>query len=586
MSYFNPNAPNLPPRRPPQYPNAGPYPPATTQPGGYGYPAPTTGAGTPTSPYAGTYNPYAARPTAYTPPTSPPTTTYAAPSHPVTTTSSSSSNTTNATIQSLETALQKERKERAALEAREVERITSISLLEEKLRNATLERSKVEERASALLHSEEQLLQVSREKTQLQQRAALVPQLEIRLRQEQEEKQTLQQRLAQFPARVAELEHRLTLEQSEKERLNQRLSSMTSLELQIQTERENKAVIERRLGELDSELKASQQALIDLGRTKAELEASIRAKDSEISSLNDRIANFTADESSGFSKLNAEISALRATLEERDKELAGLGERLITETAALNERVFIEASEKVQIANQLRELQFKYEPPPPLVGDEKLYSQPPPDMPLPMPKGADPELWAFYQSVDPYHLKSINAAQLQGALNNGPWPPLSYATSQALHNLVDKTGKSLTYEDFVVVFQLVEKWKEVFHKYDGHEAETEFKFVQRGDMKSALKSGGVAVSTKFLDGFLVRVRKQASPIGWDDFVQFAAKIKLIADAFREKDMDKDNWVTISYDQYNVLHSKKIESIRGVGGNASRADMCHAVAPGALATGGA
>ncbi|KAJ3042556.1 hypothetical protein HDV00_007090 [Rhizophlyctis rosea] len=105
------------------------------------------------------------------------------------------------------------------------------------------------------------------------------------------------------------------------------------------------------------ETPTSKPALVDLGRTKAEREASIRAKDSEISSLNDRSKNFNADGSSGFSTLNVETNGVRATLEERDKELSRLGERSIMETTALNEGVFVEASEKVLIANQLRILQ-------------------------------------------------------------------------------------------------------------------------------------------------------------------------------------------------------------------------------------
>ncbi|KAJ3041683.1 hypothetical protein HK097_002199 [Rhizophlyctis rosea] len=548
MSYYtNPNAPNLPPRRP-GYP-AQPYPPPAPQSqGSFGYGTPTTTAA---PSYGGTYNPYAARPNTYNPPPTPPvtTSTYHSSSTPASPPLTPGSTTSNATITTLEKALAKERKERAELEQREVERITSISLLEEKLRTMTIERSKVEERASTLVHAEEQLLTVQREREQLKARANLVPQLETKLRLEQDEKQKLQQRLATYPAQVAEFEHRLKLEQAEKQRLEMRLSTLQSLEFAIQSERDAKAAVERRLTDLDSELKASQQALLDLGRTKAELENTIRSKDLEISSLQDRITSFSADESSGFSKLNAEITALKASLDERDRELAGLGERLIAETAALNERLYVEASEKVALAGQVRELLVKYEPPPPLVGDEKLYERPPPTDPLPMPKGADPELWHYYTSVDPYHLKAINAAQLEAALNNGPWPPLSYPTAQALHTLYDRTFKSLSFDDFVKVYELVTKWKEVFHKFDGHEAETEFRFMDRKDMKAALKLGGVLVSTKFLENMWGRVRKSNSPIGWDDFVLYAAKIKLIADAFREKDMDKDNWVTISYDQF-------------------------------------
>ncbi|KAJ3293317.1 Programmed cell death protein 6 [Borealophlyctis nickersoniae] len=416
----------------------------------------------------------------------------------------------------------------------------------------SIERNKVEERAGNMLTFESQLQQEQREKQLLQARVAAIPQLEQRLQLEQEEKARLQQRLATFPATVAELEHKLQLEQIEKKRLETSLAGMASMESLAKSDREAKAEAERKLAEVTSDLQASRLALSDLGRTKAELENIIKSKDLEIAHVTERLNNYIRDEASGHARIQAEKGKLEQELAAKQMDIDKLSEQLMADTAALNGRLYEAEMAKAAMATQLREIQARYEPPPQDVGGPEVYNKPPPSQPLPMPKGVDPELWAWFQAVDPYQLKSINSAQLHDALLNGPWPPLSLSTCRSLHALFDRSGVSFKYEDFVKLFDLVCEWKSVFHAFDGHETETQFRYVERKDLKAALNKAGVRVSEKFLGVFLTKLRRQTQPIGWDDFVQYAARVKLVADAFKEHDRDNDSWATISYDQFMVL----------------------------------
>ncbi|KAI8815807.1 uncharacterized protein EV422DRAFT_501999 [Fimicolochytrium jonesii] len=188
----------------------------------------------------------------------------------------------------------------------------------------------------------------------------------------------------------------------------------------------------------------------------------------------------------------------------------------------------------------------------PPVADEGVYKRPPPGQPLPIPKGVDLELWHLFTMVDPHQLKIINAVQLRDIINHGPWPPLEYQTVRILFNVYDRTGKNFKFEDFTALWDLVNEWVQVFRANDHHVDEAEFGHIDRQDLRKVLKACGIAASEKFLTSLVTKGYQEERALGWDDFMRCAAKVKLMQDAFRKIDMDKDNWITINYDQFLEL----------------------------------
>ncbi|RKO87162.1 hypothetical protein BDK51DRAFT_34473, partial [Blyttiomyces helicus] len=130
-----------------------------------------------------------------------------------------------------------------------------------------------------------------------------------------------------------------------------------------------------------------------------------------------------------------------------------------------------------------------------------------------------------------------------------PWPPLNLPTVSALHLTQDRTLKSLTYAQFAIIFTRVHALKDVFLARDNHVDELEFGFIARERLRKALVGAGVTVSEKFLKAFMEKLRKSDTPVGWDDFVHYVARMQLLTDVFQKIDMDRDRYITVSWNQF-------------------------------------
>ncbi|TPX61574.1 hypothetical protein SpCBS45565_g07241 [Spizellomyces sp. 'palustris'] len=442
-------------------------------------------------------------------------------------------------VADIEKQLQQEREERRKLEDREVERIKSISLLENQLRSMTLDMDRTAERAGIVSQIESKLQFEQDEKRKLEDRLATTAQLESRLDHEQSERQRLEERLASYPATIAELERKIALEKADKKKLEERVASMAALEPLLKAEQDEKHRLEKRLPEVESQLRASQKALTDLGFAKADMERNIESKNREIASLKKQLDPQSMDEQ-------------RKKLEDARLELEQLVKAKDEEISTLIDNLNHEAYERTAVTNQLHLLQMRYEPHPPPVGDDSVYTRPPPTQPLAVPKGVDHELWQLFVMVDPYQLKAINAVQLRDILLHGPWPALEYSTVQILYAIYDRSGTGFKFEQFTALWDLIHEWLEVFREFDHHQNETEFGHVDRKDLRNVLKKCGIITSERSLTSLLTKGYQQEQPLGWDDFLRCAARLKIIMDTFQKIDMDKDNWITISRDQFMEL----------------------------------
>ncbi|TPX56002.1 hypothetical protein PhCBS80983_g04866 [Powellomyces hirtus] len=421
----------------------------------------------------------------------------------------------------LEAKLQRERDERRKLEEREFERVKSMSMLEDQLHSMKLDMRQTAERAGMAAEIESKLHHEQEEKRRLLERLGAAAQIESRLEHEIEERRRLEQSLY--------------MEKSEKQQLQEKISSLNNEE-SVRKEREEKQFLERRLADLELRLRDNQKALEESENRKMEATKNLDMKNIEISSLKRQLDQGVINqEKQKLDKMRADMEGI---LKAKDSEIAGLVDRLNRD-----------AFDRNASAQQLRELQLRYEPPAPPIGDEALYHRAPPSQPLPIPKGVDHELWQLFVMVDPYQLRVVNAIQLRDIINHGPWPPLEYSTVRILHNVYDRTGKSFKFDDFAALWDLIHSWVDVFRANDHHTDEAEFGHVDRKDLRKVLKECGIAASERFLTALLTRGYRQERPLGWDDFMRCAATVKLMQDSFRKIDMDKDNWITINYDQF-------------------------------------
>ncbi|KAJ3023190.1 Programmed cell death protein 6 [Thoreauomyces humboldtii] len=431
----------------------------------------------------------------------------------------------------LERRLNLEREQRVQLEERELERVKNMSMLEGQLHSMKLNLDRTSEHAARYAEIESQLLHEQQEKRQLMDRLGAAAQTESRLEHEIEEKHRLEQILD------AESRHRRELQD--------KVKLMTDDDTAKKAEADRLA-LQQRVTDLENKLQENQKALSELANTKLDLTKNLDVKTTEIASLKRRLDEGEINQN--LDRMKADVERARAETARTRSGMDELARSKDIEIARLLEKINNEAYERSASVHELRELQMRYEPPAPPVGDESVYQRPPPSQPLPPPKGVDHELWGLFAHVDPYQLKAINAVQLRDILNHGPWPPLEYSTVRILYHVYDRTGKSFKFDDFSALWELINKWVQVFRSHDHHTDEAEFGHVDRSDLRKVLKECGIAASERFLTALQTQGNREELPLGWDDFMRCAARVKLMQDSFKKIDMDKDNWITINYDQ--------------------------------------
>ncbi|KAJ3157445.1 Programmed cell death protein 6 [Geranomyces michiganensis] len=441
----------------------------------------------------------------------------------------------------LEAKLHQERAERRRLEERELERVTAMSALEDQLRSLRVEHEnslvdKSVEVESKLEHEREEKRRLM---NQLGKKAQLESQLDYELKKSRDLQNNLEAEIAKrtrIEAEKKRMEDTLHFESRNKKELEAKVSA---LQEQIDTlsstdaarrAEEEKQALTRQIQELEGVVR-------EYENRKAEAAKAIQLRTLENEGLKRQLDETRA----AINQEKLQADRLRGELEAKVQEVKGLIDRLNHDHYAQNENL-----------NRLHDLQTRYEPLPPPIGDESVYLRPPPTQPLPIPRGVDHELWKLFVMVDPYQLQAINAVQLRDIINHGPWPPLEYSTVRILHKIYDRAGNRFKFDDFASLWDMISEWVKVFRANDHHTDEAEFGHIERSDLRKVLKSCGVSSSETFLTALLTQGYQTERPLGWDDFMRCAARIKLMQNCFIEVDKDHDQYITLRYDQFLVM----------------------------------
>ncbi|KAJ3017190.1 hypothetical protein HKX48_003671 [Thoreauomyces humboldtii] len=261
-----------------------------------------------------------------------------------------------------------------------------------------------------------------------------------------------------------------------------------------------------------------------------------------------RLAELEADNR----RLNEEMRRMDALFQEKDDEI----QRLVKSTE-------VQREQHVVVGTKLLEMQNRYEPPPLSVVDEQRAL---PTRALPIPKGADLQLWQlfvkvgtdssrlvgatqililFLEQADPYQSGTVDALQVCSILNHGPWPALDYPAARILCYSPDTTEKGIPFDSLVLIWDLLSKWIQVFlqHSTDQSTAER----MPRRNLCKAMELCGVPSSEQVVANLLgQRFWNQGSrstcrlPADClEDFVACAARVRLMQDGFDRIDMDQD-----------------------------------------------
>ncbi|KAG8790430.1 hypothetical protein FRC12_011858 [Ceratobasidium sp. 428] len=173
------------------------------------------------------------------------------------------------------------------------------------------------------------------------------------------------------------------------------------------------------------------------------------------------------------------------------------------------------------------------------------------------PPGADPQLWAWFSSVDSdrYVFKAVFAPELQQALVNGDWTPFDLDTVKMLMSIFD-TDRSGTigFNEFSGLWRYIKDWQGVFKHFD-HDSSGS---IDGQELSQAMSQFGYPLNPQLLN--LVQRKydiKASAPtpggpppgITFDRFVRACVVVKSLTESFRQMDTDRDGWIQINYDTF-------------------------------------
>jgi len=168
------------------------------------------------------------------------------------------------------------------------------------------------------------------------------------------------------------------------------------------------------------------------------------------------------------------------------------------------------------------------------------------------PAGADPQLWAWFQSVDDDSSGAITPDELSRALVNGDWSPFDKDTVKMLMGLFD-TDRSGTigFQEFVGLWKYIADWQKVFRHFDKDQSGT----IDGTELSAALRQFGYNLNPTLLS--LIEQKYSSFPNGYgqpggitfDRFVRACVTTKTLTESFQRLDTDRDGWINISYDDF-------------------------------------
>jgi len=171
------------------------------------------------------------------------------------------------------------------------------------------------------------------------------------------------------------------------------------------------------------------------------------------------------------------------------------------------------------------------------------------------PRGADPQLWSWFVSVDKDRSGAITLQELQKALVNGDFTPFDLDTVKLLMNIfdVDRSG-TIGFNEFAGIWKYIKDWQGVFLHFDRDRSGT----IDGNELQAALSQFGYTLSPQLLN-LLQRKYGTASAAGgyqsappgltFDHFVRTCVVVKQITESFAALVTDRDGWIQMNYEKF-------------------------------------
>jgi len=158
----------------------------------------------------------------------------------------------------------------------------------------------------------------------------------------------------------------------------------------------------------------------------------------------------------------------------------------------------------------------------------------------------NPQVQQWFAAVDADHSGRITAPELQAALMSSNGRSFADSCCRLMIGMFDGGSGAIDVNGFGHLYNYVNQWLNAFKSYDRNQSG----YIDTNEFMQALQTMGYRFSHQFVD-ILARKFGDKSGAGLpvDGFITACILIQKFTDGFRQKDLQQQGMITISYEDF-------------------------------------
>lgn len=174
------------------------------------------------------------------------------------------------------------------------------------------------------------------------------------------------------------------------------------------------------------------------------------------------------------------------------------------------------------------------------------------------------QLLRLFRDLDKSARGFVTEAQLAQTLVNGDATKFDPVTVNMMVRMFDSDRNGeLEFEEFCGLWRFLEKWCDIFNKFDADHSGT----ISLDEFKAALVSFQYRLSDAFVEFiFHVYDHGHKGVITFDIFMQSCITLKRMTDIFKKYDDDRDGFIIINFEDFVTEFLRQLQKMTAPLGN--------------------
>jgi Ca2+-binding EF-hand superfamily protein len=160
-------------------------------------------------------------------------------------------------------------------------------------------------------------------------------------------------------------------------------------------------------------------------------------------------------------------------------------------------------------------------------------------------QGYNPQVQQWFAAVDADRSGRITATELQAALMSSNGRSFSDSCCRLMIGMFDGGSGSIDCQAFGHLYNYVNQWLNAFKSYDRNQSG----YIDTNEFMQALGTMGYRFSFQFVDVLAHKFGEKGAGLPVDGFITACILIQKFTEGFRQKDMQQQGVITISYEDF-------------------------------------